>query len=571
MERIATPSVNVRTIVVATCSTLSLLLLPTLGYSQAEWIHRMDDDRNGYIEPDEISDRGRRFLEEAVVPYGISLSRPNSVKKIEQAARLHFQRRNSPAPAAKTPKADQPTMKGFGIEEDQPLVPAFGSGDLKYPYTKADLEEAERVMRSTDKNDDNILDPREIQEGRWDGRDPYECDVNGDRRLTLIELTQRYARRRIAAGRSMLSLGTTGDTGSTANDERRDWRELQGAGASRSGDRGSDSLARSIVERYDFNRNDQLEPQEMAAVGIAVAKVDYDRSGTINSEELSKYLFDTMESKANTREEAIPTWFFERDANGDQQVLMAEFTDEWDEQKLEQFASYDNNQDGIITIDEVLSLNTVSGGSYASTEAEVLLPRTTIVSEIEVGDDYLIGDLNVQLSITHTYVEQLDGYLLSPDGQRVELFTGVGGSDDHFNKTIFDDDAGERITRARPPFEGSYRPEALDRRQPGLNQFRGKNLKGTWQLMIRAARSERSGVLHGWSLNVQPDRSAVDDPESAKQRLEAAEKEKAAQEKEASKEDAADNKASEPEPQREEEPRRGPRSWSDFRRGRGPR
>lgn len=563
MERNVRYYSSIRTLTAALSGTLLLLLLPTTGYSQAEWIHRLDDDRNGYIEPDEISDRSRRFLEEAVVPYGISLSRPNSVKKIEQAARLHFQRRNSGGSSASIPKADQPTMKGFGIEEDQPLVPSFGSGELKYPYTKGDLEEAERMMRRTDENDDNILDPQEIRDGRWDGRDPYECDLNGDRRLTVLELTQRYARRRIAASRSMLSLGTTGDVGSSASDERRDWRALQGAGASRNGDRGSDSLARSILERYDYNRNDQLEPQEMASVGIAVAKVDYDRSGTVSSDELSQYLFETMESKANTREEAIPTWFFERDTNGDQQVLMSEFTDEWDEQKVEQFASYDNNQDGIITIDEVLSLNTVSGGSYASTEAEVLLPRTTVVSEIEVGDDYLIGDLNVQLSITHTYVEQLDGYLLSPDGQRVELFTGVGGSDDHFNKTIFDDDAGDRITRARPPFEGSYRPEALDRRQPGLNQFRGKNLKGTWQLMIRAARSERSGVLHGWSLIVQPDRSAVDDPESAQERLEAAEKEK--EEKE------GEDNGSESEPEREEESRSESRSRGDFRRGRGPR
>ncbi|MEL6110702.1 MAG: proprotein convertase P-domain-containing protein [Planctomycetota bacterium] len=58
--------------------------------------------------------------------------------------------------------------------------------------------------------------------------------------------------------------------------------------------------------------------------------------------------------------------------------------------------------------------------------------------------------MNVRLNITHTHVSQLDGYLTGPDGQRIELFTGVGGHDDHFNGTVFDvivvtSDAGEEL------------------------------------------------------------------------------------------------------------------------------
>ncbi len=542
-----------------------LMLLPSMAWAQAEWIRRFDDDRNGYVEPDEISDRGRRFLEEIAVPYGISLSRPNSVEKLEQAARLHAQRRNrSSSSPPRTAGSDGPTMKGFGIEPDQKLIPSFGIGEVKYDYIQADVDEAQSTMRRWDRNRDGRLDAEEIEQAHWDGRDPSTADLNNDRSLTLAELTQRYARRRIADKRSVMSLGSIGDAGSRANDERSDWRALSGAGASRNGDRGSDSLAKSIVDRYDFNRNDQLEPQEMAAVGISVAKVDYNRDGAIDSDELSQYLFNTMEQAANARQEAIPTWFFERDSNGDQQVLMSEFTDEWDDNTLSQFASYDHNQDGMITIDEVLSLDTVAGGAYSNKQAEVLLPRSTVVSEIEVSEDYLIGDLNVQLSITHTYDEQLDGYLIGPDGQRIELFTGVGGSDDHFDKTIFDDDTGERITRSRPPFRGTYQPEALDKRQPGLNHYRGKNLKGTWQLMIRAARSERSGVLHGWSLIVKPSQEAIDDPEAAQEKLDAAEQE-AEKKSPGQPQDASD--VSRQDERRDD----NPSDRRDFRRRFGPR
>jgi len=505
-------------------SILSIVLVALLSgvtLGQGEWIHRMDDDHNGYIEPDEISDRGRRYLEEFAVPYGLSLSRPNSVKKLEQAARLHAARRDRDGMAALPPTTDDTGMKGFGVDPDKPLIPDFGLSQVKYPYTQADLDEAANMLRRWDRNDDGKLDPREIERARWQGHDPLDSDFDQDGSLTKLELSQRYARRRAESQRTIMSVGSLNEGTPTQSDNRdsRDRRDRMRAGSSRGGDRGSASLADSILERYDFNRNDLLDPQEMANVGISIAKVDYDRNGAVDENEFARYLNQELEREANANQEAIPTWFFERDSDGDKQVLMSEFTQEWDEATLEEFTSYDHNRDGMITINEVLTSQTVAGGEFSNTQAHLLLPRSTIVSEIEVSDDYLIGDLNVQLSITHTYAEQLDGYLIGPDGQRIELFTGVGGSDDHFDKTIFDDDTGERITRSRAPFRGSFRPEALDKRQPGLNHFRGKNLKGTWQLMIRASRSERSGVLHGWSLLVKPDQEAVDNPDSVAERL----------------------------------------------------
>jgi subtilisin-like proprotein convertase family protein len=144
------------------------------------------------------------------------------------------------------------------------------------------------------------------------------------------------------------------------------------------------------------------------------------------------------------------------------------------------------------------------GGTFADNEARVILPRTTLLAEIDVEEDYLIGDLDVQLSITHTYDEHLDAYLIGPDGQRIELFTGVGDNDDHFDGTILDDEATESIARSRAPFQGRYRPESADREGPSLSHFYGHSVHGLWQLMIRSPRSDRSGVLHGWSLQVKP-------------------------------------------------------------------
>jgi hypothetical protein len=94
--------------------------------------------------------------------------------------------------------------------------------------------------------------------------------------------------------------------------------------------------------------------------------------------------------------------------------------------------------------------------------------------------------------------------LTGPDGQRIELFTEIGGSDDHFEETVFDDQSKFPITKARAPFQGTFTPEALLKRQPSLSHFNGKSVKGVWQLVIRASRSERFGMLHRWSLIVTP-------------------------------------------------------------------
>ena len=52
----------------------------------------------------------------------------------------------------------------------------------------------------------------------------------------------------------------------------------------------------------------------------------------------------------------LPDWFLEKDVNGDGQVTMAEFTDNWTPDKVAEFARYDLNHDGIITAAECLKV-----------------------------------------------------------------------------------------------------------------------------------------------------------------------------------------------------------------------
>ena len=59
----------------------------------------------------------------------------------------------------------------------------------------------------------------------------------------------------------------------------------------------------------------------------------------------------------------LPDWFLEKDINGDGQVTMAEFTDNWTPEKVAEFARYDLNHDGIITAAECLKVERAKANS----------------------------------------------------------------------------------------------------------------------------------------------------------------------------------------------------------------
>ncbi len=50
----------------------------------------------------------------------------------------------------------------------------------------------------------------------------------------------------------------------------------------------------------------------------------------------------------------LPDWFARKDADGDGQVTMAEYSQVWSEAMAREFAKYDLNGDGVITPDEAL-------------------------------------------------------------------------------------------------------------------------------------------------------------------------------------------------------------------------
>ena len=501
--------------VVGLLSLLLAIMVSPCAYGQAglrEALERLDTNQNGQIDPSEITPQARPYIERITKNQSKSWKEKEiSIERLTDIARRYYYGQNGGFGRELRPEGES-SIQPFGPDEDEPLIPDFGLAKIKFPYTQADLDFAYRTLGSYDRNRDGFIDRREAGQARkWTHRNPFDDDLNKDDRISVMELTQRYARRRLIEGMSQELEQKRERVGTDVRPAYRKPDSSRGSSRSRVSRSGSSYLAGNLVSRFDKNRNGRLELIESLNLGLPNGEVDLNQDGSLTREELNAYLTREQE-EAGPVVEGLPEWFYVLDSNRDQQISMGEYTKEWTETKLKEFTSWDRNGDGLLTIAEVMQSETVSGGSYTNKKGEMLSPRRTMISEIEVTDDYPIGDLNLQISITHSYLSFLDCYLTGPDGQRIELFAQVGGTDDHFDRTIFDDQSPTSITRARYPFTGSFQPGAVIKKQPSLSHFNGKTIKGVWQLTIRGQRSDRFGMLNGWALIAQPEGQVTQRP-----------------------------------------------------------
>jgi subtilisin-like proprotein convertase family protein len=94
-----------------------------------------------------------------------------------------------------------------------------------------------------------------------------------------------------------------------------------------------------------------------------------------------------------------------------------------------------------------------------------------------------IVDVNINLDMVHSWVEDLEIWLRHvPSNTWVLLFNQHPGNNpsrfDNFDNTYFNDQADQRITDSRAPYNGNFRPL-----EP-LSRFNGRNPNGRWELWI---------------------------------------------------------------------------------------
>ncbi len=200
-------------------------------------------------------------------------------------------------------------VPGFGIDVQPDPLMGFGPAAemLSVAVTEEDEREANELLRRMDRNRDGVLSGSEIS-SRFSGN-PLDFDRNRDGKLTARELAVRYARRR----------------------------------------EGREESRRDDDRRRDRDRN-RDEPVEIPDV--------------FNGRK--SYRVTTSRQMP----EGLPGFFTDKDADGDGQVSMAEFAEEWSDEVVKEFFASDLNRDGVITADEALRAVEMPGGSdFASTSS----------------------------------------------------------------------------------------------------------------------------------------------------------------------------------------------------------
>lgn len=114
---------------------------------------------------------------------------------------------------------------------------------------------------------------------------------------------------------------------------------------------------------------------------------------------------------------------------------------------------------------------------------------------------------SVCVNFNHTWIDDIDMYLISPGGQFIELTTDNGGSGNNYTNTCFSPTATTKISFPGPyapssaaPFTGDWQPEGVwsdlwDGTFPS---------NGTWQLQIIDDQTGFSGTLLDWSMTFEP-------------------------------------------------------------------
>lgn len=129
------------------------------------------------------------------------------------------------------------------------------------------------------------------------------------------------------------------------------------------------------------------------------------------------------------------------------------------------------------------------------TDATTLGPGVTL-AEIFVQDNLSILDLEIEVDISHTWLEDLALVLIGPNGQRVQLTNRIGENQDNYRRTIFDQESDVAITSGEPPYTGRFRPIG------DLSVFYNTDSGGTWILEITDNEPEDVGSLRTAELSI---------------------------------------------------------------------
>lgn len=159
----------------------------------------------------------------------------------------------------------------------------------------------------------------------------------------------------------------------------------------------------------------------------------------------------------------------------------------------------------------------VQAQKYTGTGDSIPELANYLVLQITVNDlpnHHLNGHFGLQsvgINIAHPYIENLEAFLLAPDGTKVRLFTNAGGNGKNFTETIITDTAALSIQENKlAPYSGSFKPQD---KLGNVNNYQLAN--GNWLLYIKDVAEHDRGKVINWSLQFGTNTSKTDSIQSS--------------------------------------------------------
>jgi hypothetical protein len=302
------------------------------GYDPADMLKRMDDNKNGMIEPSEISGQNRMFIDRAAERANLDKSKAMPIDKLlpaMQAISEEYRKQRDggrgpggtpPSNSTLSPASSSPApVTSSGFEATSGRAGAITSLEARFDPSVIDYVNG-TLLREQDTNGDGHIDKTEWAKGKWSSTNPPEnSDLNHDGKLSREELCIRISKSRgipfkgeptssssgPPSGAPPAGLGGSRPSGSPPGASSSSTYGKQGKG---------DKTASTTKKSYRFLTPTERLPKDM------------------------------------------PEWFVKSDADGDGQIMMAEYALSWTEAEAAKFAKYDLNGDGIITPSECLAV-----------------------------------------------------------------------------------------------------------------------------------------------------------------------------------------------------------------------
>ena len=353
------------------------------------YLKQSDANGNGSLEPEEMSGHNKALLTRLGVNTDKSVEISKAIKKLNQDSKSSQSSEQSGDAGQASLKQKNLKVPGFGVEKTQATVRSFSSDARPTKtYNQNIVQQTDRAMQRYDRNGDGVLDEGEIKNARWGNPRPSISDLNGDGRLTRDELSERYASREKNSESSRdndrsrdRDRDRDRDKERERDKAREDYRKSalarpQYTAPSSSKPRTSDRkknqrYAQSMIKEHDKNKDGKLDESEMEKMRRPPSGADSNGDGFVTTNELAESFgksnnasspksrttsrnrsVSSRKSSSSSRSRSGSSSMGKLDANGDNQIQMHEFSDEWDEDIVEEYYEADKNRDGVITAAE---------------------------------------------------------------------------------------------------------------------------------------------------------------------------------------------------------------------------